>query len=156
LSIESDHGRFRQIIKGKIKGDLRRFMSQGEMIGKQGKKLISIPLPQIDLPHFRHDPKKSGGVGQGPGEKGTPIAKGDEEAGEGEAGNLPGHHLLEVELTLEELAEIMGEELELPRIEPKGNKNLESVRYRYSGSSFSPVYLFFTFSFWVYALILST
>jgi hypothetical protein len=133
LSIDSDHARFRQIIKGKIKNDLRRFMSQGEMIGKQGKKLVSIPLPQIDLPHYRHDSKKKGGVGQGPGEKGTPIGKGDEEAGEGEAGNMPGQHLLEVDLTLEELADIMGEELELPRIEPKGNKNIESLRYRFTG-----------------------
>ena len=102
------------------------------MIGKQGKKLVSIPLPQIDLPHFRHDPRKKGGVGQGPGEKGTPLGPGEQE-GEGQAGNAPGAHILEVDLTLEELAEIMGEELELPRIEPKGNQNLESVRYRYTG-----------------------
>lgn len=133
MSIESDYARFRQIVKGKIKQDLRRFMSHGEMIGKQGKKLVSIPLPQIDLPHFRFDSKKQGGVGQGDGDKGQPIGQGDPQPGEGEAGNAPGAHAMEVDLSFEELAEIMGEELELPRIEPKGSEELESIRYKFTG-----------------------
>ena len=134
MSIDSDYGRFRQIIKGKIKNDLRRFMSKGEMIGKQGKKLVSIPLPQIELPHFRFDPKKTGGVGQGSGDRGTPIGQGDEEGpGQGEAGNSPGQHILEVDLSLDELAEMMGEELELPQIKPKGTDTVEAKRFKYTG-----------------------
>jgi len=53
LNIDTDYNRFRQIIKGKIKQNLRKYMSQGEMIGRKGKDIISIPLPQIDLPNFR-------------------------------------------------------------------------------------------------------
>ena len=34
----------------------------------------------------------------------------------------PGEHILEVEMTLEELAEILGEELSLPRIEPRARR----------------------------------
>ena len=53
MHIDNDYNRFRQIIKGKIKDNLRKYISSGEMIGRKGKDLISIPLPQIDIPRFR-------------------------------------------------------------------------------------------------------
>lgn len=128
--IEKDHYRFRQIIRGKIKENLRKYITRGELIGRQGKEVISIPLPQIEIPHFRYDLTKTGGVGQGEGEIGTPIGSGEGQNG-GEAGFLPGEHILEVEVSLDELAQILGEELELPKIEPRGKKNVVSQRDRY-------------------------
>jgi uncharacterized sporulation protein YeaH/YhbH (DUF444 family) len=131
--IERDANRFKQIVRGKIKDDLRKYIAHGEMIGKTGGELVSIPMPQIDLPDFRYGKRQSGGVGQGPGEIGQPIGRagdGDEPGGAGEA---PGHHILEVELTLEELAEILGEGLELPRIEPKGKANIIDEKDKYTG-----------------------
>src|SRR6185369_1820819 len=102
------------------------------MIGKKGKDLVSIPLPQIELPQFRYGQKGSGGVGQGEGEPGQPLTapQGD---GTGKAGDQPGGHILEVELTMEELASILGEELALPRIEPRGKKNIVSTKDKYTG-----------------------
>ena len=45
--------------------------------------------------------------------------------GSGPAGSDPGGgHLLEVDISLEELAAILGEELELPRIEPQGQASI--------------------------------
>jgi uncharacterized sporulation protein YeaH/YhbH (DUF444 family) len=38
-----------------------------------------------------------------------------------------------VDISLDDLAEIMGEELALPRIEPKGRESLETVKDRYTG-----------------------
>ena len=70
--IERDANRFKQIVRGKIKADLRKYITHGEMIGKTGGELVSIPLPQIDIPEFRYGPKNSGGVGQGPGDVGHP------------------------------------------------------------------------------------
>ncbi len=46
------------------------------MIGKKGKDLVSIPLPQIEIPQFRYGKKGSGGVGQGDGEPGQPLGPG--------------------------------------------------------------------------------
>lgn len=129
LKIEQDHGRFRQIVRGRIKKELRRYISRGELIGKQGEKLISIPVPSIDLPNFRFG-ENQGGVGQGEGDAGTPV-DGQGEAGAGQAGDAPGSHLLEVEISLEELARMLGEELELPRIEPRGKRSVVSQRDRY-------------------------
>ena len=36
--IEQDHGRFKQIVRGKIRHDLRRFIAKSDMIGKEGQR----------------------------------------------------------------------------------------------------------------------
>lgn len=131
MSIKEDHNRFRDIIKGRIKEDLRKYVSQGEMIGKRENEFVKIPLPQIDIPNFRYGPKQQGGVGQGEGKPGDGV--GDPQAGQGQAGDQPGDHLFEVEITVEELADILGEKLALPRIQPKGMKQIETIKSRYSG-----------------------
>lgn len=131
--VDRDLNRFREIVRGRIKKDLRKYMSHGEMIGRQGKRYVSVPLPQIDIPRFRYGSRQGGGVGQGEGDVGDPIAQGEGEAGQGEAGSEPGQHVLEVDVTLEELAQILGEELQLPNIEPKGRKNIISEKDKYSG-----------------------
>ena len=130
--VQRDLNRFRQIVRGQIKKNLRKYMSQGEMIGRQGKRLVSIPLPQIDIPQFRYGARQGGGVGQGDGDVGTPIGQGDPQSGQGQAGSEPGQHILEVDVTLDELAQILGEELQLPKIEPRGKKNITSERSKYN------------------------
>ena len=132
--IEKDLARFKNIVKGKIRQNLKKYMSTGEMIGKKGKDLVSIPMPQIDIPHFKFDEKKGKGVGQGDGEVGDPIGS-DPSQGSGKAGDQEGQHTREVELSIEELAEIMGEELELPRIKPKGTSRIDTEKHKYSGIS---------------------
>lgn len=132
MSIKEDHSRFKGIIKGKIKQDFKKYVSSGEMIGKRENDIVKIPLPSIDIPNFRYGPKQQGGVGQGEGKPGDPT-NGDPQDGQGQAGSDPGQHMLEAELTIEELAEILGEKLELPHIQPKGMKQIESTKNRYSG-----------------------
>ncbi len=132
LRIEKDHQRFRQIVKGRIRKDLRKFLTQGELIGKEGRKLISIPVHGIDLPSFRYGDNNDAGVGQGDGEAGQTV--GGDESGQGQGGTEPGRHIMEVDVTLDELADIMAEELELPRIEPKGKHALTTVKDRYSST----------------------
>jgi hypothetical protein len=131
--IDLDHRRFRQIVRGKIKENLRKYISQGELIGRKGKQTVSIPLPQIDIPRFRHGEKQQGGVGQGDGEVGDSLGQGEPQPGTGEAGDRPGEHLLEVDVSMDELAEILGEELELPNIEPKGKEKIVAWKDRYTG-----------------------
>lgn len=131
LRINKDHQRFRQIVKGKIRDDLRKFLSRGELIGKEGKHLISIPVRGIELPHFRYGDNNDGGVGAGDAEPGDKADGSDSDQGPG--GTEPGQHILEVEVSLDELAEILGEELQLPRIKPKGKHQITSEKDRYSG-----------------------
>ena len=134
--IDQDHSRFKQIVRGRIKNNLRKYITRGELIGRKGKDLISIPLPQIDLPHFVFEPKQKGGVGQGEGEVGAVIGAGEEE-GSGQAGDSPGQHVMEVDVPLEELAQLLGEELQLPAIQKKGRKNITTEKDRYTGISMS-------------------
>jgi sporulation protein YhbH len=131
--IDQDHTRFRNIVRGKIKGDLRKYVSSGEMIGKQGKHYVSIPVPQIQLPRFRFGPNSKGGVGSGEGDQGDPVDR--QGTGEGQAGDKPGEHTLEVDVSLAELAQILGEELELPNIEPRGHKSIRTQSGRFTGIS---------------------
>src|SRR5215510_3370680 len=117
LKIDQDHSRFRAIVRGKIRQNLRKYISQGELIGRKGKDLVSIPIPQIDIPRFRFGDKQQGGEG-----------------GEGkQAGQGAGEHALEVDVTLDELAAILGEELELPDIQDKGKSKIINAKDRYTG-----------------------
>jgi uncharacterized sporulation protein YeaH/YhbH (DUF444 family) len=130
--IDQDVHRFRQIVRGHVKKELKKYMVTGELIGKKGRDVVSIPIPQIEIPNFRYETRKLGGVGQGEGEEGTPIGAAEGEGGIGPAGNMPGRHILEVDVSLDELADIMGEELELPNIEPRNKSSIVSQKERYS------------------------
>jgi sporulation protein YhbH len=133
LKIHQDHARFRQIVKGRVRKELKKFISKGELFGREGGKTVSIPVPRIDIPRFRYGDRQQGGVGQGDGEPGDPLSESDAEDGQGEAGDQEGEHLLEIEVTIEELAQILGEELELPNLEEKGKQRVVSTRDRYVG-----------------------
>jgi len=123
--IKSDVNRFRQIVRGRVREELRKHLGHQELIGRQGKRIVSIPIPQLELPRFVHDPGGGKGVGQGDGQSGS---------GPG-AGKDPGQHMLEAEFTVEELAQILGDALELPRISPKGDDELDTPAGQYTGVS---------------------
>jgi uncharacterized sporulation protein YeaH/YhbH (DUF444 family) len=123
--IESDVNRFRQIVRGRVREELKKHLGHTELFGRQGGRVVSIPIPHLDLPHFVHDTGGKG-VGQGDGE--------GDGAGRN-AGDKPGQHILEAEFTVEELAKLLGDALELPRIQPKGQEELLSRSGRYTGIS---------------------
>ena len=131
--IDRDRRRFEEIVRGQIKRDLKRYVTGSEMIGRRGGQLVSIPVPRIELPRLRYG-QNGKGQGQGQGE-----GQGDGSQGEGEAvgsaGSESGQHLLEVELRLEEMAAILGEELELPNIQPRGRARVEVTSRKYNSIS---------------------
>lgn len=132
--IKRDHARFRRIVKGKVRENLRKYVSQGQQIIPKGNDQFKVPMPSIDIPRFRFGDKSQGGTGQGQGEQGDPVdgQPGDGEPGQGEAGEGEGLKELEVEMGIDELAKILGEELELPNIEPKGKKQMSSTVDKYT------------------------
>lgn len=129
--IEQDHQRFRQIVRGKIRKDLRKFLSRGELIGREGGKYVSIPVHDIDIPTFRYG-DNSGGVGMGEGQEGQGVGQ-PGQGKDGKGGEAEGKHILEVDVSLEELADILAEELRLPRIKPRGQHKLTTIRDKYTG-----------------------
>ncbi|MCG3133747.1 MAG: hypothetical protein HMLKMBBP_00977 [Planctomycetes bacterium] len=123
--VDRDLGRFRAIVEGHVRRNLREFVRKGDLLAREGAKTVRVPLPQVELPRFRFGSKdgRDGGVGQGPGRPGEPA--------QGEAGESAGEHEMEAEVTLEDLARILGEELSLPRIEPRGTRKIEADMLRY-------------------------
>lgn len=136
MAIKEDHSRFKDIVRGRIKENFKKYVTQGEMIGKRENDFVKIPIPYIDIPRFKYGPKQGGGVGQGQGQPGDAM-DGEPQDGFGEAGNQPGEHQLEVDISFEELAQILGEELQLPNIEPKGHPKLDTLKSKYN--SLAPV-----------------
>lgn len=73
LKIQTYYNRFKTIIRGKIKQDLKKFMSNGEMIGKKERNIFPFLFRALHCRTLNTITKK-GGVGQGEGDKGQPMS----------------------------------------------------------------------------------
>lgn len=133
-SIDQDFRRFKKIAQGKMRKNLQKYLQNGERIVEKGNDKYKVSIPRIDLPRFKFGSNE--GMGQGQGEVGDQIGQGDPDQngkpGQGEAGDQEGSKELEAEFSSEELADILGNELELPRIEPKGEQNIAKKIFRYN------------------------
>ncbi|NUN52598.1 MAG: DUF444 family protein [Planctomycetaceae bacterium] len=83
--IDQDVGRFRRIVRGQVRKNLRKYVTQGELLGRVGKGTVSIPLPEIRLPRFTFGDDRGSGVGMGEGGEGEPVPG---QGGAGEAGEV--------------------------------------------------------------------
>lgn len=135
LRIQQDHGRFQAIIRGRLKQNLKEYIQKGELIAKHGNDVVSVPLPRIELPQFRFGERSNGVIGQGQG-KSADQQQGNGQSAEQGSGAQPGsdaaEHVLDVEVTLDELADILGEEFNLPRILNKGRHRLQAEKMQYT------------------------
>lgn len=131
-SIDKDYHRFKRIVDGKLRENLKQFVKNGQRIVKKGRDSFTVPMPNIDIPRFKFG--SGNGVGQGNGKKGDEIGQGQgqPQPGEGEVGDGEGNKELEAEFSAKELASILGDELELPKIEPKGENLIAKKIFRYN------------------------
>jgi uncharacterized protein len=132
LKIDNDLNRFKDIVRGRVKNDVKRLISSEHLLGSVGGKNVKIPISSIDLPRFIYG-NNQGGAGAGDGEPGDEIGgqKG-KKPGRGEAGEDEGDHL-SMEFTPSELAKILSEALELPDLLPKGKGGIQADGNRYNG-----------------------
>lgn len=138
LRIHNDHSRFNDVIRGRIKKNLKDYIKSGEFISKQGDKKVSVPISKVDLPHFKLSDKEQNGVGQGQGKEGDTLSKDQgedrqEAQGDKKAGSDSAEHEVEIEVSLQELADMLGEELSLPRIEKRGANRINTDTIQYNG-----------------------
>ncbi len=132
LKIHNDHARFNDVVKGLVKSNLKNYIKNGEFISKQGSEKISVPISRIDLPHFRFSDESQGGVSQGDGQPQDSLSNSQKAQGEDKkAGSESAEHMLDIEVSLADLADMLGEELELPKIIKKGSNNLVSESKNY-------------------------
>jgi sporulation protein YhbH len=134
-----DQARHNQKVKEAIKRNLADIVSEEAIITADGNKVVKIPIRSLDLPHFRFDNRRNPQAGQGNGGSkvgdviggsGDPAARGP---GKGRgAGDQPGIDYYEAEITIDELAALVFEDLGLPNLEDKGKAEVTSPDVRFN------------------------
>lgn len=129
--IEEDHKEFRDVVSGRIRKALRKFIKSGQIVRNRGKNgKISITIPKIDIPHFVHGTTGKG-TGRGPGKEGDVIGK-DPGKGKGNGAGQGESEGIVVNLTLEDVLKFMQDELQLPNIKKKPNEIFDEVKIKYN------------------------
>lgn len=130
--IEEDHKDFRDVVSGRIRKALKKFIKSGQIFRNRGKKgKISISIPKIDIPHIVYG-ENDNGIGRGPGKPGDVVGK-DPDKGKG-AGQESSEGIT-INLDLEEVLKFMQDELALPNLKPKTNETFEDVKIKYNNIS---------------------
>ncbi len=127
----SDRARHREKIRETIKDNIADIVSEESIIGKAGDKVIKIPIRGMKEYRFVYGTNSPGaGQGEGDTKPGDVVGKGSEDGSPlgDKAGNKPGEDYYETEITIEELTDILFEDLELPHLERKKLRVIESTR----------------------------
>lgn len=134
--INEDHKEFRDVVSGKIREGLKKFIKTGSIFKSRGKNgKISISIPKIDIPHIVFGSNGTG-VGRGDGKPGDVIGR-DDPQGKGK-GNKAGSEEAEgitISLDLEEILKFLQNELELPDLKPKQDNTFEDIKVKYNNIS---------------------
>jgi sporulation protein YhbH len=133
----TDQARHKQKVKEAIKQNLADIVSERSIITSDGKKLIKVPIRTLEQYKFRYDPNDKRGVGQGEGDSqvGDVLERYGKGQGQGngpQAGDQPGVDFYEAEITIDDLAALVFEDLHLPNLEEKRLRELESETVRFT------------------------
>jgi sporulation protein YhbH len=130
-----DRLRHRQKVREAVRENIADIIAEESIIGKDRDRIIKVPIRGVKEFRFIYG-ENIPGVGQG-GEQTEPgqvIGKGKEKGRDRRAGDLPGVDYYETEVTLEDLIDIMFEDLELPFLERKHLREIETEQqYRRKG-----------------------
>ena len=136
----SDRRRHKEKIEKAIKEGIHDIVAEESIIGQSGKKKIKIPVRGIKEYQFvfgRNQGSKGVGSAQGQDiKKGQKIQDAKKQQGQGN-GNKPGkekgEEFYEVELTLDELAKYLFEDLNLPDLEKKSDASVLAEKIKRKG-----------------------
>jgi sporulation protein YhbH len=142
----SDRRRHKKKIEKAIKESIKDVIADESIIGQHGKKKIRIPVRGLKEYRFVYgtndDNKNVGSGGSHKLKRGQKIGKGRANAaqgqGAGQGGDQYGDEYYDVEVSLEELAEYLFSDLELPDLERKNfrfvsQESLKRKGYRFKG-----------------------
>lgn len=126
-----DQARHKAKVKEALKQNLADVVSEQALITSDGKKIVKVPIRSLEEYKFRFDRGNEEDVGAGDGNSkiGDVLERYGQARGPGRgpgAGEEPGIDYYEAEVTMEELAELVFEDLGLPNLEPKRLQELES------------------------------
>ncbi len=123
-----DRARHKAKIKEKIKDGLVDIIAEESLVGKSGDKIIKVPIRSVKEYKFVYGDNPEVGTGDGNAQPGQVIGKKGEgqQQGQGKdkAGDQAGADVYEVEITLDELKEMLFEELQLPNLKKTNKKEI--------------------------------
>jgi sporulation protein YhbH len=136
----NDRSRHRKKVEKAIKESIKDVVAEESIIGQSGKKKIRIPIKGIKEHQFvygNNEKNKRVGSAQGKDVKqGQRIGKANPRKGQGQGnkpGNKPGEEMYEIEMSLEELAEYLFADLNLPELEKKQFKFITEEKMKRKG-----------------------
>jgi uncharacterized sporulation protein YeaH/YhbH (DUF444 family) len=132
--IEEDWSHFRDVVSGRIRKALKKFIKSGQIVKNRGKNgKVSITIPKIDIPHIVYG-SNGEGVGRGQGKEGDVIGK-DPKNGKGNGAGQGGSEGITINLDLDEVLKFMQYELQLPNLKKKPNEIYDEIKIKYNNIS---------------------
>ncbi len=126
-----DRLRHREKVRQSIRENIADIIAEESIIGRDRNRIIKVPIRGIKEYSFIYG-QNAPGAAQAEGEvKPGDVIEHAHKAGQtgaGRSGNQPGIDYYETDITLEELVDIMFEDLELPDLERKKLRHIESER----------------------------
>ncbi len=139
-----DQARHNEKVKEVIRENLPAIIGEEAIIKADGDRIVKVPIRSLELPRFRFGESRNDHVGQGPGGSRPGDVLGQQPNGNGAgkatgagagkgatAGQEPGIDYYEAELTVDELAALVFEDLGLPFLEPRGERRVETEAVRF-------------------------
>lgn len=129
---QTDQEKFKKRVEKTVRDSLPGIVGSADIISSNGKDIIRVRVPDLQIPRFRHGNNSSEGIGQGSGQSGDVIGEAGQGPGQGRgAGNMPGVDYIDAEYTVDELAAFVLKDLGLPYLRPKSKEELvsESIRF---------------------------
>src|SRR5215470_7834439 len=133
---QTDQERHKEKIREAVKKNLGEIVSEESIILSDGKKTVRIPIRSLEEYSFRYDFGRQQHAGQGNGKSkvGDVVAQ-EPRSGKGkrgDAGKEAGYDYYEAEITMEELAAMIFEDLSLPNLEQKRQQEMETEAVRFT------------------------
>ncbi|RJX17693.1 MAG: sporulation protein YhbH [Ammonifex sp.] len=118
---DADAKRHREKVKEAVRSRISDIVTEESIVLSNGDKVLRVPIRSLEEFRFRFDPGKMQHVGQGNGKLGVgDLVTVKRFPGKGKgAGEEPGLDYHEAEVSIDEIAEVVFEELSLPHLEPQ-------------------------------------
>jgi sporulation protein YhbH len=135
-----DQQRHKERIKEAIKQNLPQIVSEENIILSDGKRIIKVPIRSLEEYRFKYDDNsgKHAGSGEGDSQVGDVIGRAGGQQGhgpgkgKGPAGEQPGVDYYEADVSVDEIAALIFEDLGLPNLQEKKLKEIESDTIRFT------------------------
>ncbi len=132
-----DQERHRERVKEAIRQNLGSIVSNEAIILSDGKRTVRVPMRALDEYKFRFDYRKQKHVGQGDGKTRVGDVIGREGqpgqgTGSGQAGQQAGAEYYEAEVNIDEIATLIFEDLQLPFLQEKAQKAVQSKKTQFN------------------------